>query len=416
MTQKSYKFPVKSLPSLEATEHLKDLCEIRDFLEGRGIQTKNTRIARYLEYFKKLVDEGAVNGPLIFKNSKDGPFKSSGDWYLYTLREVHELMWILRGLKVCAPKGIDDKLKVVVGGRDFAALDSNSLSRNIQFELRIASYYCQAGCDVDLSGTTDIVAFTKKHAFYTECKRVASFKQLERRLSEAEKQLTRIMPRRKNGRIAVGCIAADVTKVAFAHSGLTFGLTNEHSRDVIQEKLMNIANTANRMPLFSNCKNLFQYWLQIHIPAQITYPPSSVTRFSSYFLYEQNPDRKKKRAIKSFNKIFINCSKGDGRESQPEELKRNTSVTVPKGSTFEMDETLFNEYITTGLILERENHCVVGELEMDGIREEFNFLEFKILTATIPNEKRIKMAKDICNSRIHLILEMYLQRHPFNEN
>ena len=127
----------------------------------------------------------------MFKNSTDGPFKSSNDWYLYTLREVHELMWILKGLKKHIPKGIDEKLGIIVSGRDFAALDSNSLSRNTQFELRIASYFCQAGCYVDLSGKTDIVAFNKKHAFYTECKRVGSSQQLEGRLSYAKEQLNK---------------------------------------------------------------------------------------------------------------------------------------------------------------------------------------------------------------------------------
>lgn len=413
---KTYKIPTKSLPELEIPEHLKDLYEFRDFLEGRGISTKNTRISRYSEYLEKLSNAELINESLIFKNSTDGSFESSGDWYLYTLREVHELMWILKGLKMHIPKGIDEKLKLIVSGRDFAALDSTSHSRNTQFELRIASYFCQAGCYVDLSSKTDIVALTKKYAFYTECKRVGSVKQLKGRLSAAKKQLNEIMPRNFRGRIVAGCVATDVTKIAFAHNGLTFGLTNEHSRDVVQEKLIDIANDINKMALFSDCKNLFQYWLQIHIPALITYPPSSITRFSSYFIFKQNLGRKGKKAIKSLHKIFVNCSKSDGRELPPKNLKRKNSVAVPKGSAFYIEETLLKEYLSTGQLLERKPHDVVGELEMNGKNDEFTFHEFQMLIATIPDDQRSVMAKDIHNSRLQLVLEMYLQRYPYKES
>jgi len=38
------------------------------------------------------------------------------------------LMWILKGLKVHLPLGADEKLKMIVGGTDFAVLDSDSQS------------------------------------------------------------------------------------------------------------------------------------------------------------------------------------------------------------------------------------------------------------------------------------------------
>ena len=413
---KAYEIPTQSLPALEITEHLKDLQEIMDFLESRGISTKNTRLHRYSEYLTEMSHSESINESLIFKNSTDGPFESSIDWYLYTLREAHELMWILKGFKKHIPKGIDEKLKLIVSGRDFAALDSNSLSRNTQFELRIASYFCQAGCNVDLSRKTDIVAFNKKYAFYTECKRVGSSKQLESKLSYANKQLNQHMPRRALGRIVTGCIAADVTKVAFDHNGLTFGMTNEHSRDVIQEKLIKIANSTMDIELFSKSKNLHQLWFQIHIPSQIVYPPTSLTRFSSYFIFRDTPDRKVVKAIKTFRKIFESCSKGDKRQLPPTKLKRKTSIKVPKGSTFYIDEDLLNQYLSTGKIAEKDPHDVIGEIEINGKKEEFSFIEFQMLTATINDDQRIELSKDKHNSRFQIVLEMYLQRHPYEES
>ena len=412
---KSYEFPTQTLPGLDISVHIKDLQEIINFLERRGISTKNTRLSRYSDYLKERSHSGSFDESQIFKNSTDGPFKSSSDWYLYTLREVHELMWILKGLKKHMPKGVDEKLELIVSGRDFAALDSNSLSRNTQFELRIASYYCQTGFNVNLSSKTDIVAFNKKYAYYTECKRVGSPKQLEGRLSYANTQLNQKMPRRAFGRIVTGCIAADVTKVAFEHNGLTFGMTNEHSRDVIQEKLIKIGNSIKDVALFGESNKLNQIWLQIHIPSQIVYPPTSVTRFSSYFIFRDNIDRKGMKAVKTFQRMFESCSKDDERGLPPKKLKRKKGITVPKGSTFFIDENLLMQYLSTGQLPNKNPHDVVAEIEINGKKDEFSFMEFQMLTATTSDDERKEMSGDTDNSRFHLVLKMYLQRYPYEE-
>ena len=327
-------------------------------------------------------------------------------------------MWILKGLKKHIPKGVDEKLKLIVSGRDFAALDSNSLSRNTQFELRIASYFCQTGCSVDLSRKTDIIAFNKKYAFYTECKRIGSPKQLESKLSYATKQLNQEMPRRLFGKIVTGCIAADVTKVAFEHNELTFGMTNEHSRDVIQEKLIKIAGSTKDSALFSKSMRLNKLWFQIHIPSLIVCPPTSMTRFSSYFIFRDNVDGKGIKAIKTFKKMFESCSKDDERSLLSEELKRKESVTIPKGSVFSIDEDLLNHFFSTGHLLDKKSspHTIIAELEIHSKKDEFSFMEFQMLAATISDEERILMSKDTHNSRFKLVLDMYIRRYPYEEN
>lgn len=209
---KSYPIPNETMPGMDLAQHLADLLEIRNFIQGRGIETRNTRIERYIEYLRLVIAQDPINPVMVFKNSTEGPFESPADWRLYVLREVHELMWILKGLKVLLPLGIDEKLKIIVGGSDFAALDGDSLSRNTQFELRIASYFCQAGCEVDLSTETDIIALTDEQAFFLECKRVGNQNQLAKRLSEARKQLQARMPEKVGKRIAFGSIAVDVTR------------------------------------------------------------------------------------------------------------------------------------------------------------------------------------------------------------
>lgn len=95
------------------------------------------------------------------------------DRWLYVLREVHELTWIGEGLRVCDVTGLEDKLRLVVGGADFAALDRNTASRDTQYELRIAAYLGRAGFRVRLDTLTDIVATRRRTTYHIECKRIA---------------------------------------------------------------------------------------------------------------------------------------------------------------------------------------------------------------------------------------------------
>ena len=147
---------------------------------------------------------------------------------------------ILKGLKKHLPRGIEEKLNQVVGGRDFAALDKDSSSRNTQFELRIASYFCQAGYSVDMSNLTDIVATRDQTTYFVECKRVTSFSALIKRLKHAKKQLRARISKHTLVSRNFGIIAVDVTKIAFKYNGLTLGLTADHTKDVIQDQLKKI--------------------------------------------------------------------------------------------------------------------------------------------------------------------------------
>ncbi len=415
---KSYTLPTETVAGLDLSHHVTDLIEIQNFIRGRGIETRNTRIERYLEYLRFVTEQGQTNAETIFRNSAEGPFESSTDWMLYVLREVHELMWILKGIKVRLPSGIDNKLKIIVGGRDFAALDADSLSRNTQFELRIASYFCQAGCEVDLSTETDIIALTDDQAFYLECKRVGSPNQLVKRLSEARRPLNNRMPKKNGKRIAFGCIAADVTKVAFSHNGLTWGMTEEHCRDIIQEKLIGIVSASERMPLFRNCRNLLSYWLQIHIPSLIMhpYPPTTTTRFSSYHLFSNSLCRKGRRTTKDFLDIFESASKDDTRNTPAKKLKLRTSINFPKGTTFSLDDGLLMEFMDHGVVTERNINVEVGTITINDKKHTFSFFDFRTTLDGISKEWVNALPEDPNQVRIQLVMHMYAQRFPYEES
>ena len=320
MIKNEYKLPNKTAPGLDFSYHLSDLIEINNFIESRGIKTKNTRIDRYIRYYDDLVNKREINESVIFKNSANGPFQHSLDWQLYLLRETHELMWILKGLRKYEPKGIDDKLKIIISGSDFAVLDGNSLSRNTQFELRIASYFCQAGFEVDMSTETDIIASSKEFTYYIECKRVGSLKTLMQRIDEAKNQILLRKPQ-SNFKKIYSAVVLDVTKIAFEHNGLTWGVTYDHTKDIIQDKLKSISNQIEHFPIFKNHINLLCLWMQIHIASLVMQPPTNITRFSSFTLINPKLRRNDLKAWDLLKESAEIGSLGDEREIPPIDLK-----------------------------------------------------------------------------------------------
>jgi hypothetical protein len=417
---RSYPLPTETLPTLDPSHHLQDLLEIRAFFESRGVQTKNTRIERYCDYLERSLNEGleSVQAESIFKNSAGEPFQSAIDWHLYVLREVHELMWILKGLKTHVPKGAEQKLRLVVGGRDFAALDVDSLSRNTQFELRIASYFCQSGCEVDMSTETDVIALRDRNVFYVECKRVGSSNKLGMRLSEARQQLSRRMPRRGIWRRPLGCIAVDVTKVAFSHNGLTWAVTNEHSRDLIQDKLVEIATNSEHHMSFETCPTLLCYWLQIHIPSLVMQPSPTafMTRFSSYHI--QRPFMKKKDAkvLGAFFKLFEAVSKNDARALPGRSLTPRDSVNFLKGTRFGLEDVRIRELLKQETVSDEEKAEVIGSMVFDGIEDNFTFFEVCSLPEDLISEWKQDTSIEPGMHAFMLLGALYQRRYPYEES
>lgn len=408
-----YDLPTETLPSVGLADYLEDLRDLTELLEGRGLKTANTRIERYIKYLERSLRDGPGDATATFKNAQDASFKSPMDWALYVMRETHELSWIAKGLKAHLPQGVDEKLKIIVAGRDFAALDLDSSSRNAQFELRIASYFCQVGCDVVLSPGTDIVAMTDREAFYIECKRIGGAAQVTKRLNEARKQLRARMPRKVGNRGVYGCVAADVTKVAFSHNGITMGVTNVHSRDVIQKELIAIAQNAQRVALFKDCSSLLTYWFQIHIPALILQPQTIATRFSSYHVARSALDHRQARALGVFYKLFEAASSApDPRAHPPQSLQLRTSYEFPEGTTFTLSED-FEQILARDPSPADDESQFVGELIVRGLPHTFTVFDLRFVPLEVLHQCRELARGDLGQAGMSLLAEMFVQRFPY---
>lgn len=406
-----YKLPGFSLPALELEHHLNDLREIKSFFEDRNISTKSTRISRYIKYLEEKTSNGCKTNEDLFKNTKANFLDNDLTWHLYVLREVHELMFILKGLKVHVPKGVDEKLSKITAGSDFAASDKNTEHRNTQFELRIASYFCQAGYSVDLSTDTDIIAENEERIYYIECKRIASHRAIKANLEKAKSQISLRMPNYTIEKKAFGIIAADVTKIAYNHNGLTFGITPEHSRDVVREGLYKVLETVRKVDIFTPDLPLIGCWLQIHIPALIEKPFSITTRFSS--LLKGYPIDE--AACDEVNNIIASGSKDDERCAPPEPLKIRDRVDVPAGTLFRISDDLVFFFMSgqPPENLNFDDYSIVSTLIMNEEKHDFLFFDYKRICNNYTAYERKNMFKDMEHARVGVILEMYAERFRY---
>jgi len=149
---KPYELPTESLPTLDYSCHLADLIKFKEFVETRGVSTKNTRIDRYIQCLNEVVSKKCVNEPSIFKNSREKRFRSSLDWQLYVLRDVTRVAFEHNGLTIAVTpehsKDINqDKLKSIAGSVS-AAVETSGVENFIRcwFQIHIASLVANPPC------------------------------------------------------------------------------------------------------------------------------------------------------------------------------------------------------------------------------------------------------------------------------
>ena len=168
---------------LTIEERIARLESFGEWLRTRGLIAAPTRLGRYIKTMGRLA-------PLLTKGRR--PSHEDFDTYLYTLREVDELLWVYKGLLKAEPPGVVGTLEIAIGGRTLSREDSDSTARKYLFELRIASYFLQAAFDLDLSQDADLTIQLKDDALlHVECKRPESVTKIRRRAKDALAQLQR---------------------------------------------------------------------------------------------------------------------------------------------------------------------------------------------------------------------------------
>ena len=400
----SFKLPAKTLTTLDYKHYLEDLMGFNNYLNELGISTKHTRIERYIYFYETLIEKQDEFDPqTIFKNVKEFPGEHFEDWALYILREANELVWIYNSIKAglkkkCRIVGLTSKLSEIVGGSDITALDQKTHSRNIQFELRIASYFMNAGYNIEFSELTDIIASRNRHTFYIECKRVENTSKITKRLGDAAKQLTKNSNITKHKKKTYSIIAIDVTKVAYPHNGVSFGFTPEMTRDKIQEKLYSIMHSINPNSFISD--STLMIWYQIHFPAFVLYPkPTNSTRISNGFQPNERKFHLNSKPFKLIDALIREANKVDSRHTKSEKLRPKHKIELPKGTVMWMDEDLLNEVMIDNIDFTRDQEEIVFHYIINEEKTEFPFIFVSMAINSIPEQE----LKEIRHDKGHIV-------------
>jgi len=412
MTNRSYQLPTETLPALTRDAHLDDINEFILLLESLNIKTSGTRIARYKTYLENLKGHSKPDISM-FDVGVAKEFDEPNGLLLYILRELHEIMWILKGLKCHFPKGAEEKLKSIVGGRDFARLDKNTSSRNAQFELRIASYFCQGGYLVDLSTLTDIVASKGRIKYYIECKRVTSLGALKKRLVYARKQLIRRIPKSSIRVKYYGIIAIDVTKVAFSQNGLTMGFTAEHSKDVIQDKLKEIDEQILNRGFSLGRNDFLLTWLQIHISALVVHPTQFTTRFSSFFAPNEKMHGRYKKAFVQLQKVLHIGDVGDIREEPKQKLIRREVIIIPKGAEIRVEDNSFLGFLKTGTLEDLSPDTLILTIKYKDETIKFIGEDLQMVIPLITDEEKLRYLSNFSVAMVEITAKLLQIKFPY---
>ncbi|MDF9895852.1 UNVERIFIED_ORG: hypothetical protein OKW25_004999 [Pseudomonas vranovensis] len=219
------------------------------------------------------------------------------------------------------------------------------------------------------------------------------------------------MPNYTTEKKAFGIIAADVTKIAYNHNGLTFGITPEHSRDVVREGLYKVLETVRKVNIFNPDLPLIGCWLQIHIPALIEKPFSIITRFSS--LLEGYPIDE--AACDEVYNIIASGSKDDERCVPPGPLKIRDRVDVPAGTLFHISDDLVFFFMSgqPPENLNFDDYSIASTLIMNEEKHDFLFSDYKRICNHYTIYERKNMFKDMEHARVGVILEMYAERFRY---
>ncbi len=263
----------------EFTDKLTNALELIKYLEEKGINAKRSRLGRYTEFYDRYLAEKCSE-------------QEVRDHLLFVMREMDEWSWIFRGLTVNEPDGFLELLKIAIGGPAYAKEETeNTRPRNIQLELRVASYFIQAGYEVSFSGIEDLLVKVGRYPVFIECKRVGSEKQIRKRAKEAVKQLQRRYAGARGP--SYGLAVLDVGRIIHPMQGIAMGANEIVARDGLRAQLEKLDRENDTSDIFSKDRRLIAVWQQVIAPTIHEEEHDIATRFSSlYSVYAREGQRK----------------------------------------------------------------------------------------------------------------------------
>ncbi len=172
-----------------------------DWISSFGIDYKKTRFGNY---GKDLADFVENKGRVDAKENIRQFFNAH--------LEANEIIRIKNAFDNFSGAADFEVIKKSVSGQRFRTGSATDKSRDFAFELGVASRFIKAGYNVELTSLSDVVAEVGGRTLFVECKRIKSFRQLEKRVKEAHKQLENRFNGEKS-HLSRGMIALNITDI-----------------------------------------------------------------------------------------------------------------------------------------------------------------------------------------------------------
>ena len=244
------------------------------WLKTVGIDASKTRVGEYQRFISYLSSK-----------SRQDFSEEDSSRMVYTLREVEELLWIQKGLMSQKLSSGIDLLKKILGGSPLAKDDSsNTLARDFQLELRIASYFIQTGFAVDMNEDADLEVAFPDGKLFVECKRLKSKSKVLKRAKIAAQQLKNRY--KSTNQQKYGLAVFDISNIIMPNQGIISGPSVNGVRDLIQAQLIDFSQKYDITKYFMPDKKALSIWLQAILPtwAKENNITEIITRFSSFHL------------------------------------------------------------------------------------------------------------------------------------
>jgi len=264
-------------PYRGTVDYLPEFRGLVSLMNSNGIKTKNTRIGRYLDFIEFGHD---ANFEILIQGNKEG-------YNLLMHKEICELLWVWQGIKNNYTEDVIKDLRKLARGKDLLFNDTKTDNvRDIQFQLRILSYFLKSGIDAryeDSSGSD--IAFTHGDtSIYVECKRIKSKNQLQKRIKEAFRQVGRRVAQ-GHSKHNYGIVVLDITKVAIPHGGLIWSWFHFQNKWKIQKAIKEATEYSKLQHAVDKKSNgvVFVASVPTYAIIPIPYLPAKI-RFSNYFV------------------------------------------------------------------------------------------------------------------------------------
>ncbi len=200
-----------------------------NWFESFGFNVAATRLRLY----KACIDELAnhYSGGTLNTATFQRDFKQQ----VTALSEATEIMRIHKGLEDMYSSGLRDKLEIVLSGKDGRSLPSEfDPSRDIAFELLLASRCHRAGLEIEIGKQVDLIILFNGIEILVECKRLKSAKKIRKRIKHGIKQLHKRYKNAAAPKAARGILALSITDLVNPKQGLMLGYSPKEVGEKVQ--------------------------------------------------------------------------------------------------------------------------------------------------------------------------------------